>query len=347
MPSIRGRRGFGPRSLRAPLGGSRPAPVAPGAPTISASGGAIVIGGTLTIAAGTPIGNPVGTYVLYRGGVSAGAVVSGYVFTADDIGPTIEVTATNVVGESAVSNTLRFAYTDLDTTGAAWVIFADAGTTLVSGTHVSAQDDLSASPLADITQTTDALRPLTGVLIGGQPAVGYTGSVPSWLGEAGPTGTTALGTSTPYIIAAVDITNNTTAADASTFYTGDTILGLVGNSLKLCLYVDTGVKKAAFATYGGVLLTAAQATVTDGFHIIRGYKVGTTASVVVDGGTPGTQTVDALISSMGNQLRIGFTAGSTRGFNGKLGALLCWHAAPSDAIRDTVEAFLRWYFVAL
>jgi hypothetical protein len=341
-----GRTGFGPRSWLAPLGGGASL-AAPGAPTISASGGAIVIGGTLTITAGTPVGNPVGTYVLYRGGVSAGAVVSGYTFTADDIGPTIEVVATNVIGTSAASNTLRFSYTDLDTVGATWVIFGDTGTTVVSSTHVSAQDDLSASPLADITQTSDALRPLTGVLIGGQPSVGYTGSIPSWLGEAGPTGTTALGTTTPYVLAAVDITDVTTAADPTTFYTGDTILGLVGNSLKMALYTVAGVPKAAFATYGGGSLTAAQATITTGFHIIRGYKVGTTASVVVDGGTPGTQTVDAGINSMGNQLRIGFTAGSTRGFNGKLGALLCWHAAPSDAIRDTVEAFLRWYFVAL
>jgi hypothetical protein len=334
----------------APLGGSRPAPVAPGAPTISASGGAIVIGGTLTIAAGTPIGNPVGTYVLYRGGVSAGAVVSGYTFTADDIGPTIEVTATNVVGESAVSNTLRFAYTDLDTVGATWVIFGDTGTTVVSSTHVSAQDDLSASPLADITQTTDALRPLTGVLIGGQPAVGYTGSIPSWLGVAGPTGTQSLGTTTPYVLAAVDITDITTITDAANFYTGDTIIGLVGNVIKLCLFLDSAdsnAPKAGFATYGGTTLTCARAAITTGFHIIRGYKVGTTASVVVDGGTPGTQTVDATINSMGNQLQTGHTPGSTRGFNGKLGAILTWTSAPSDAIRDTVEAFLTWYFVAL
>jgi hypothetical protein len=286
---------------------------------------------------------------LYRGGVSAGAVVSGYTFTADDIGPTIEVTATNVVGESVPSNTLRFAYTDLDTVGATWVIFGDTGTTVVSSTHVSAQTDQSASPLADITQTSDALRPLTGVLIGGQPAVSYVGATPSWLGEAGPTGTTALGTSTPYIIAAVDITNITTVTDAANFYTGDTILGLVGNTLKLCLFLDSADSnnpKAAFSTSNGTL-TAARAAITTGFHLIRAYKVSTTASVVVDGGTPGTQTVDATIGSMGNQLRIGFTAGSTRGFNGKLGAILTWTSAPSDAIRDTVEAFLTWYFVAL
>jgi hypothetical protein len=42
---INGRRGFGARSLRAPLGGGASL-AAPGAPTISASGGAIVIGAT-------------------------------------------------------------------------------------------------------------------------------------------------------------------------------------------------------------------------------------------------------------------------------------------------------------
>ena len=83
--------------------------LAPGAPTISAAGG-VSIGQALTIAAGTPVGNPIGTYLLYRDGVSAGAVVSGYTYVAADIAAAaLTVRATNAIGTSVDSNALAWA----------------------------------------------------------------------------------------------------------------------------------------------------------------------------------------------------------------------------------------------
>ncbi len=75
---------------------------APGAPTIS---GTVTIGGTLNIVAGT---GTTTSYALYRDGVSAGAVVSGYTYLAADIGPSLTVRALGPGGTSAASNAVAY-----------------------------------------------------------------------------------------------------------------------------------------------------------------------------------------------------------------------------------------------
>lgn len=73
----------------------------PSAPTIS---GTVLAGNTLTITPGGG-GGTVSSYTLYRSGVSAGTVSSGYTFVAADIG-TITVRAVGPGGTSSDSNSL-------------------------------------------------------------------------------------------------------------------------------------------------------------------------------------------------------------------------------------------------
>jgi hypothetical protein len=167
MASIRGRRGFGPRSLRAPLGGGASL-AAPGAPTISASDTVPIIGGTLTIVAGA--GAAPTSYRLYRDGVLSGTVVDGRRFVDLDVGSSLTVTAVNAAGESAASNALQFLPSSLS--GCVLDQLADSDQITLASTKVTTWNDRS-SQNNDTTQGTDANRP-TIETINGKDAVRFT-----------------------------------------------------------------------------------------------------------------------------------------------------------------------------
>lgn len=310
-------------------GGSVPAPV------IS---GAVVVGGSATLVSG------VGPFTLYRGGVvdpvevnRSQAQLEAYVYVFDDMGPTIQWAGPG----GRLSNALQFDQPDLATVGASYELFGQLGTTLVSTDHVSAQSDQSGAGAASLTQTVDANRPRANRWFNGVPVNDYDG-LNYWLGIAGPQIVDIFAAGTSFILACLLIDSNTTVADATTIFLGDTIWGSAANNLKLALYVAGGVKKVGYWQTTATLL-GAQQTITDGAHIVRARKAGVTVGVRVDGGAEATAVADA--ASPTNQImHTGWTGGSTRMLDGALGAILSWVATPSANVIATVEGFLSWTF---
>lgn len=141
--------------------------------------GTVVIGNVLSSTTGTWASVPAATfsYQWQRDGVDiGGATANTYTVVAADIGSSITavVTASNPAGSaSASSNALAFAWTDI---GAQNSWRADAGLTLVSGTHVSDWTDSIGGIVA--SQGVDATRPTAGVTIGtnARAALNFNGS---------------------------------------------------------------------------------------------------------------------------------------------------------------------------
>lgn len=310
----------------APGGSGRLLP--PGAPTIS---GTVTIGGTLTITPGA--GGPTTSYTLYRDGVSAGTVVSGYTYVAADIGPSLTVTATGPGGTSAASNALVYSLVaDLGAKLRGY-FRGDMGITL-SGSNVTTWADQSGNGL-DLSQGTAILQP-TMTTINGRAAVLFDGSNDVLAGSSLNSYTTraayhVISQAKPTTIVgtnAVPYLNDGMAGDASDWW------GLYwkknGANYEALGFQFEASAKAATGT--GVTLGAVNAIdwSYNGTNIsiqVGAGSVGTTASAQRAGG-------DALAMEVGSSL-----VGASHPFNGSLGLLVFCNAVLSAGQQANARAF--------
>lgn len=322
------------------IGGGGAVLGAPGEPTIS---GTVEIGSTLTIAAGG--GGAPTSYRKLLGGVDQGAVVNGYTFTADDIGPTITVIARNAAGDSAASNTLRLESL-LDLSAPPDAFYDRSGLTLVSTTHVSAQADGSGNGHTSMSQGTDANRPRYAddgsAYIGGVPAIRYDGAG-YWM--AGPTIANLLSDASQYwMLVPIRYTGTgIIAATDTTIFNGQCVVGSDGRHLLLALYSVSSVNQAGFwATT--TTLKAADDPCAVGSRLIRCRKNGTTVGVVVDGATEATDnTNDVNIGPTSEVIRFGYS-GFGGLFNGTLGDVPIWNTPPSANVQATAAALVSFQY---
>jgi len=317
----------------------------PNAPTIS---GLPTIGSALVITPGS--GSVPTSYERVLGGVPQGDSFSTYVYTAEDCGPWFSLIAHNAAGKSIESNRLRLsAYTQLTTPPDA--IYDNTGLTLV-GTKVSAQTDVSGNAHTTMVQATDANRAVFGPL-SDNGAPGHINGVyePTYLtGPAsnlrGPTIATLLPDASK-VWALVPVIGSTAAgslpvADATSIYSGQCVVGSVGNHLRLSFYQVSGAAKVGFWGTGATLLAAEASITPQAPHLIRVRKNGTTVGVIVDGASEQTATCSASIAPTSEVLAFGYNG--TAFFSGILGGIPIWNTPPSANIQATAAALASYLY---
>lgn len=334
---LKGRRGFGRKAGFAPLGSGAKL-VVPGAPTIS---GTVTVGGTLVIVAGTPVGSPVGTYLLYRDAVLVGAVVSGYTYVAADIGPALTVKATNAAGTSAASNSLTWAG---DAALSPDVLYDQRGQT---GSPISQIDDQSAGGTYDATQAVAILRPAAST-VNSLAAPDYDAAAVTYMVAAGGTGWPGiLGAADDFsILFVIDNTGETPGADNATVYTQPAITASSDGSGLGLMWSLTGPQAYV---YDGAYKSTARITAAVGRHILHLKLVGGTLSLALDGAAPVTVACGAMVGGGGPGIvaRFGANWNALIGFDGEIAYVFGRSASLTTDEAEDLTAYAAWKYAVI
>jgi hypothetical protein len=310
----------------------------PTAPVISAAGG-VSIGQALTIVDGA--GAPTTTRTLYRNGVAAGVVTSGYLFVAADIGPSLTVTPQGPGGTGAASNTLVYAglIASLSGNTAIFDETAQIGTPIDTWTnqHVGvANDDLTAA---------GAARPAAGRTINSLAAPDFGGTANQFI--TGLANSSFVSAAAYHVFAVVEL--DAVVGTSASGYLNECALVNIGAYWWMGFRENAGAYTVIVGHNAAAVdkQPAAQSISLATPTLIEWWYDGANINLRV-GATVATQIAAGNVTLLTHVVRVGSRYNAASNFlDGAIAEIVICNAAQSATVQADARAFLSWKYAVV